>query len=78
MSKIDQIYHDLHSKYKKNTISKVEMANELSIGISTISKYLADGHNIPPYIKLGESKNARVLFPLREVAAFLSRTIKVV
>lgn len=78
MSKADEIYADLHKKYKKNTLSKIELSQEMSCGISTLSKYLAEGRNIPNYIKLGEAKNARVLFPLREVAEFLAQTIKTV
>lgn len=71
----DQTYKDLHKKYNKQTLTKIEMAQELGVALSTLSNYLASGRNLPNYIKLGEAKNARVLFPLREVADFLSQNL---
>lgn len=71
------IYESLRETYGKSGLSKVELANELGLGLSTVSKMMADGMGIPNYRKIGEAKNARVIFPLIDVAEFLSDTIKV-
>ena len=70
------IYNDLKSRYKKSTLSKREMANELGISYSTIDGYIAKGYGIPDYKKLGKAKNAKVVFLITDVAKFLSETIK--
>jgi len=72
----EQIYNDLKSRYKRSTISKREMANELGISYSTIDGYIARGYGIPNYKKLGKAKNAKVVFNLIDVADFLAQTIK--
>ena len=73
---IQLIYQDLKSRYKKSTLSKKEMANELGISYSTIDGYIAKGYGIPNYKKLGKAKNAKVVFNIIDVAKFLSDTIK--
>ncbi|PHS32560.1 MAG: hypothetical protein COA92_06725 [Sulfurovum sp.] len=70
------IYQDLQTRYKKSTLSKREMAHELSISYSTIDGYIAKGYGVPAYIKNGTAKNAKILFPIIAVAEFLSMTIK--
>ena len=70
------IYNDLKSRYKKSTLSKKEMSNELGVGYSTIDGYIAKGYGIPNYKKLGTAKNAKVVFNIIDVAEFLSQTIK--
>ncbi len=70
------IYNDLKTRYKKSTLSKAEMANELGISYSTIDGYIARGFGIPNYKKLGKAKNAKVIFNIIDVSEFLSQTIK--
>lgn len=70
------IYDDLKNRYKRATISKKELANELGVSLSTIDNYIHRGVGIPPYKKLGNSSNARVIFNLVDVANFLAQTIK--
>ena len=70
------IYHDLQTRYKKSTLSKREMANELGISYSTIDGYISKGYGIPNYKKLGIAKNSKVVFNIIDVAEFLSQTIK--
>jgi len=70
------IYNDLKLRYSKSTLSKREMAHELSISYSTIDGYIANGYGVPDYIKNGRAKNAKILFPIIDVAKFLSQTIK--
>ena len=74
--KQELIYNDLQTRYKKSTLSKREMANELGISYSTIDGYLSKGYGIPNYKKLGTAKNAKVVFNIIDVAEFLSDTIK--
>jgi len=71
------IYLSLQEKYKKSGISKPELAHELNLGLSTISKMMADGMGLPNYKKLGHAKNSRVIFPLINVAEFLADTVEV-
>jgi len=71
------IYDNLLKRYKRATISKAELANELSVSTYTIDKYMSRGYGIPEYVKIGKAKNTKVLFPLEKVAEYLSQTIKV-
>lgn len=77
-SQQDKIYQELRKKYKRMTISKSEMSNELGISNSTLDSYLARGTGLPNYKKLGTAKNAKVIFNLLDVAEFLSNTIKTI
>lgn len=70
------IYDELKLKYNRATISKREMAHELNISYSTIDNYIAKGYGICNYKKLGNAKNAKVVFNIIDVAEFLSDTIK--
>lgn len=70
------IYNDLKTRYNKATMSKTEMAQELGISYSTIDNYIARGYGLPNYKKLGNAKNAKVVFNIIDVAEFLSQTIK--
>ena len=71
------IYESLRKTYKKLGLSKQELAMELGMGLSTVSKMMADGIGLPNYRKIGEAKNSRVIFPLTDVAEFIADTIKV-
>jgi len=71
------IYNSLYKKYGKVALSKQELAKELGLGLSTISKMMSEGVGLPNFIKVGTAINSRVLFPLDEVASFLSQTVAV-
>jgi len=71
------ILQSLQEKYKKVALSKQELANELGLGLSTVSKFMADGIGLPNYKKIGHAKNSRVIFPIVNVAEFLSTTVEV-
>jgi len=75
--KLEAIYQTLLKKYGKSAIGKKELAYELNIGVSTLSKRMTEGMNLPNYRKIGDAKNARVIFPIIDVAEFLSDTVKV-
>jgi len=77
MNLIDTIQQQLYSKYKRLTLSKSEVAQEMGIGLSTLNKYMAEGMNLPNYKKIGTAKNSRVIFNVADVAEFLADTIKV-
>ena len=73
----EAILTDLQTRYKKLTLTKKELANELSVSVSSINNYIAQGQGIPNYKKVGEAKNGTVLFPIICVAEYLSNTIQV-
>ena len=74
-----EIYQKLAIKYGKSAINKRELAIELGYTVSSINYYLAKGINLPNYKKLsGKGNGGRVIFPLQEVAVFLSQTTQVV
>ncbi len=74
---IREIMVDLRNRYKKSVISKKELAGELDVSTSTLNNYMAKGYGIPRYRKIGDAKNAKVVFPILEVAKFLSNTVEV-
>ena len=71
------IYNELTTRYKKSVLNKKELANEIGCSVSTINNRIADGYDIPQYKKMGKAKNATVVFPIINVASFLSETILV-
>jgi len=71
------IYNDLQSRYKRATINKREIANELGVSPSTVDLYISKGYGLPNYKKLGTAKNATIRFSVVDVANFLSQTTKV-
>jgi hypothetical protein len=73
----EAILKDLQDRYKKAVLNKTELANELNVSVSSINNYISKGYAIPQYIKLGNARNARVVFPIVHVAAYLSETILV-
>lgn len=71
------IYERLLTQYKKSVLDKKELSQELGISVSTINNYIAKGAGIPEYIKIGIGINSRVLFPIENVVAYMSNTIKI-
>lgn len=61
-SQKDKIYEELRKKYKRMTISKNEMSNELGISNSTLDLYIAKGIGLPNYKKLGTAKKCKSYF----------------
>ena len=74
---IDKMVELLHKTHGKSVLTKTETAKELGIGISTLTKRMSDGINLPQYIKPDGANNTNVGFPILEVAKYLSQTIKV-
>ena len=71
------IYQDLKSRYKKASLNKRELSNELGVSISTIDLYISKSMGIPNYKKLGNAKNSKVVFNIIDIAEFLADTVKV-
>ena len=69
------IQKHLYEKYNKSVINKKEYAIENGISVSTVDNYIAKNEGVAKYIKLGSSKNAKIVFPIIEVAKFLSSTV---
>lgn len=72
-----EILKDLQSRYKKSTLTKKELSNELSMSLSSINQYISKGIGLPNYLKLGSGVNSRVVFPVVNIVEYLSNTIKV-
>ena len=67
----------LHEKYGKMALSKKELANELGISLATVTVRMRKGISVPNYIKDNSAPNGAVSFPIKDVAEYLSQTIKV-
>jgi predicted DNA-binding transcriptional regulator AlpA len=78
---VKTIYQMLSQKYKKQALNKKELSQELGISVSSINYYLSIGLNLPRYKKLNSKgmggNGGKVLFPVSEVAKYLSETNKV-
>ena len=73
----ESILLDLKERYNKSTLTKKELAHELSLSVSSINNYIGQGYGLPEYRKIGKAKNGTVVFPIICVAEYISNTIKV-
>ena len=73
----EAILNDLSTRYQKTTLTKKELANELSVSVSSINNYIVKGIGIPSYKKIGTAKNGTVIFPIICIAEYLSNNILV-
>lgn len=62
----------LNERYKKISLTRNELAKELNVSVSTIEKLIEKNLLNIRYIRLGNSQKARYLFPIIEVANYLS------
>ena len=44
----------------------------IGIGLRALDLRIKDGRNLPRYIKIGDAKNLRIVFPLLSIAEFLT------
>lgn len=77
MNEFDTTLSMLQSRYKKATLTKKELAYELSLSESTISNRISKGLDLPNYKKLGAEKSSKVVFPIIEVARYLAKVIHI-
>ena len=75
---VKELFHALSAKYKKSALNKRELAQEIGCSVSAINYYISKGINLPHYKKFGGNGNGgKVLFPIHEVAVFLTQSTKV-
>lgn len=70
----NEVLTDLKKKYKKQCINTHELADELGVSYNTIRNSIKNGVNIPRYAILGSGVKNKYIFPVIEVARFLSDT----
>jgi hypothetical protein len=77
-----KFYFDyLLNKYRKLTLTKQELALELSRSLSSINQSIIQGKNLPAYNKVetdSKSKNGRVVFTILNIARYLAKTQRVI
>ena len=71
----EKLYQYLINKYNKMVLTKLELSKELGVSKSTIDHAVVRNEAVPPFKKMGSSKNARVIFNIADVAKFLDETI---
>lgn len=67
-----EIFDDLRADGFDMQITKRDYSNIAQCSISTVDHYMAKGYGLPPYRKIGNKRNAKVLFSLRDVSEFLA------
>ncbi len=71
------IYDDLKSEGYPAQINKKEYAEIARCSVSAVDNYISKGYGIPNYRKIGNARNARVIFSLRDTAEYLAaQTVK--
>lgn len=59
------------------SLTKAQLAKVIDKSEQTIDRRIKQGVNIPEYLKSSEGKKSSYIFPIFEVALYLSNTIKV-
>lgn len=54
------------------TLDQKQMSKAIGIGLRALDLRIKDGRNLPRYIKIGDAKNSRIVFPLLSIAEFLT------
>ena len=69
----NDIYKELKAKYKKQALTIQEVSKELSISTGSLRNGIRLGKNVPNYKNVGHGEQrAKVIFPIHEVAKYLS------
>lgn len=58
----------------RQSLNRKETTKALNIGVSTLDLRIKEGRSIPEYIKIGDSKNSRIVFTLVSIAQFLTNS----
>ena len=72
---MDNTYTYLASKYSTLGLTRENLATELTCSVSTIDRLLKEGRGLPSYMRIGEGKRARIIFPVAEVAKFMESNV---
>ncbi len=70
---MNQILNYLTTKYRRLTITKTELSEELGVSLSTIDKMIAKKNVLPKPIKFGRSKNATIRFNIVDIAKYIQQ-----
>jgi len=62
----------LFNKYQKTTLTRKEVAQELSISLSTLERSLNDGSLSIRFKRLGTSQKSRYVFPIKSISDYLN------
>ncbi len=66
------IFDDLRAEGYGTHINKKQYAEIVGCSVSAVNFSIGRGYGIPNYRKIGNQRNARVLFALRDVAEYLA------
>jgi hypothetical protein len=66
------IFDDLRAEGYGLHTNKNQYAKITDRSVSAVNDNIAKGYGIPNYRKIGNAKNAKVLFSLRDIAEYLS------
>lgn len=53
-------------------LDQKQTVKAIGIGLWVLDLRIKDGSNLPRYIKIGDAKNLRIVFPLLSMAEFLT------
>ena len=74
----EQTLKSLERQYEgKQSLNRKETAKALGIGVSTLDLKIKEGRDLPEYIKIGNAKNSRIIFPLAglKISAYIRHVI---
>lgn len=67
-----EIYTYLEKKYNSMVIGKAFVAHEMDIELSTLDLRISSNMQLPPYIKIGNKSNSKVVTNLHDLAYYLA------
>ena len=72
---MNELIQYLTTKYQKIGLSRKDLAEELSVSLSTIDRLIKMKVGIPKYKRIGNGIRARIVFPVHAVAEFLNENL---
>ncbi len=74
MDNENKIIELLEQRYESFLLNKKQLANIMSLSLSTIDSLLRDGSTqLPAHIKMGQGDKSAIRFTVTDVARFLGR-----
>lgn len=62
----------INGQYKEHImLDRKQTAKLLGVGVSTLDLRIAQGRDIPRYIKMGDAKNSRIAFAITDIAMYI-------
>ncbi|MFA7022292.1 hypothetical protein AAW30_01869 [Arcobacter porcinus] len=59
------------------TLTKSQLARVINVSEQTITRRIEEGLNVPKYLRSGDGPKSSYIFPITEVADYLSNCIKI-